>query len=568
MSDDPHFQEMFRRLADAMPDHPALVDGVMRRIEHTPAVRPASRKRRWIMRATIGAAACSAAGILVWLVPLFALTPTVTLAQVQAAVARQKWVHVKYDNGRENWMSMDGMREFDKDFNGCLAVFDRSKDLDLRYRPGSGCIEKLVYPEPPGQWKPRTISQIVGFSLDMPEGAATAKQKENFVYAERHADTIDGRTMARFDQYERDALGQYLLMRQLWVDPQTRLPVRVRRLLQLGERKQPDQKYSIGEYDFPERAPESIYELGAPQGLPIVTEGMKPPADVAIVIAAAGQALDRFPTRYRLLIWGKDRWDSFELVYRDGAPINKPDRANADWRGVRIRQNHYFNLEKDQSPANHLPLPATANQVLAWTQTQVPVGTYMSDGKRTFSKDGPFPAAFHHPGSNLGPTRLQVTSARFRPLFPSGRWPTEYQWPIVGHSGPFVLLKADSDPENVPSTIAIRWDGGERRGDFYLDPAHDYLCVKWVWWEKVSGTWAKEREYRLLDLKQFPQGPWYATKKNLKTYGNPERKTVGHETTTNLDLRLLEENQFPPDTFNGDKLLEESKRQGAVIETY
>ena len=72
----------------------------------------------------------------------------------------------------------------------------------------------------------------------------------------------------------------------------------------------------------------------------------------------------------------------------------------------------------------------------------------------------------------------------------------------------------------------------------------------------------------LLDLKQLPQGQWYATKKYLKSYGSPLRGTVGYEKTWNLDFKIFQEDEFPPDTFNGEKMLEDAKREGAVIETY
>jgi hypothetical protein len=80
-----------------------------------------------------------------------------------------------------------------------------------------------------------------------------------------------------------------------------------------------------------------------------------------------------------------------------------------------------------------------------------------------------------------------------------------------------------------------------------------------VWWEKSAGKWAKERDYKLLDLKRLPEGQWYATKEQLESY---------HKLTWNLDFQLLQKNEFPPDIFNGDKLLNESRRDGTVIESY
>jgi hypothetical protein len=46
-------------------------------------------------------------------------------------------------------------------------------------------------------------------------------------------------------------------------------------------------------------------------------------------------------------------------------------------------------------------------------------------------------------------------------------------------------------------------------------------------------------------------------------YPNPERGTVKNGANWNIDVQLLPGADFPPDTFNGDKLLE-----GAKVETY
>jgi hypothetical protein len=47
------------------------------------------------------------------------------------------------------------------------------------------------------------------------------------------------------------------------------------------------------------------------------------------------------------------------------------------------------------------------------------------------------------------------------------------------------------------------------------------------------------------------------------TYPDPERGTGRGGETVNVDIELLEEGDFPPDTFNGQELTE-----GAKLETY
>jgi hypothetical protein len=186
----------------------------------------------------------------------------------------------------------------------------------------------------------------------------------------------------------------------------------------------------------------------------------------------------------------------------------------------------------------------------------------LCDGKRFYSKEGPWPPSV----SDAGPTDLSVNLLDGGPLFNKSNWPTHYQWFPVFEAGPSVLLK--DDPQAMPGTIALRKERGNTRRDIYLDPARDYICVQCVSWKKRSDKWEKEREDKLLDLRQLPEGPWYATKRFEKTYGSPERKTRGHEITWNLDFRLLGKDEFPPDCFNGSKVLEDSKQEDAKIETY
>ena len=64
-------------------------------------------------------------------------------------------------------------------------------------------------------------------------------------------------------------------------------------------------------------------------------------------------------------------------------------------------------------------------------------------------------------------------------------------------------------------------------------------------------------------MTRLPTGHWYAAKRIVVTYPNPERGTVQGGETLNIDVALLEEDDFPPDTFNGQKLTE-----GAKLETY
>ena len=61
--------------------------------------------------------------------------------------------------------------------------------------------------------------------------------------------------------------------------------------------------------------------------------------------------------------------------------------------------------------------------------------------------------------------------------------PIHNYWPLTNLTGgSFVFLE---ERENtMPGTIVIRNEYGDARHDYYLDSARDYICIKWVWWEK------------------------------------------------------------------------------------
>ena len=92
------------------------------------------------MKSVMGLAAGFAAVVLALL--LFNKSVPLTLADVQQAVALQTWVHVKFDNGREEWTNLRDGRGFLRDVGGIQegrAVFlDLIAGVRLVYWPISG----------------------------------------------------------------------------------------------------------------------------------------------------------------------------------------------------------------------------------------------------------------------------------------------------------------------------------------------------------------------------------------------------------------------------------------------
>jgi len=471
---------------------------------------------------------------------------SVAWGDVRDAFLAQPWVHLKYDNGTEQWYDLQNGRRYYKNWirdGGCLFI-DKVLNIRQSYVPEYGQHisedRPAVYHDgviPP--WEPKTAWETIVEHWEKTAETGTKGHSE----VKRITEQVDGKQLIRFDRYYNDAVGRRLLVKQIWADPETRLPVKVWERLQLAFREQQKREFITGEFDFPESGPASIYDLGVPRDLPIVKNYDKiPDASVVEVLDAGKAALERFPSRYHAV-----RWDNYD----EGAGID------VVWRnGQKVHNNHYFNLQAGAPyPEHHLDLPANAEEVLSWVETQPPVSTYMFDGEKQYSRQ--HRTVF----STLSESKVRVMRTSSS-LLPSSSRFIEGQWPYANHNpGSFQII--DDAPEELRAYIGLRIDSGDIRRDFYIDHEHDYICVRWTWWKLRAGNWEKEREYERSGFVLLPQGRWFSTRCLLTTYPDPERGTVQGGANWNIDVKAIEEDEFPPDIFNGEILLENAR-----VETY
>jgi hypothetical protein len=511
--------------------------------ERTSPERTGQQKMwRSIMKNRITKLAAAAVIIIAVLVAVHKIgDSSLAWADVQAAFMEQPWVHLKYDNGAERWYDLQTGHHYYRDWDGRCVFVDRALNVRQVYYAlrGEHISEDrpAVYKDdviPP--WDPKTAWEtIVEHWEKMAENGRNAHWE-----VERNMERIDGKRLVRFDCFYKDAVGRLLLIKKIWADPRTRLPVRIWEQLSLADREEQKREFVTGGFDFPETGPSSIYDLGVSRYLPIVKHYDKVALPSIIDVVEAGNAnLKNFPQQYRSLRWDNERESEIEVVFRDRE---------------KILHNHYFNLE--DYPEYHLKLPASAEEVVRWAQTQVPVNIAVFDGSRSYIRRNPHPSPSF---TNEPEPRVRVT--RDSGLFSSSR-PHEALWPYANRN-PAIFELIEDAPEELSGYIGLRINVGDIRRDLYIDPDHDYICVRWIWWKQRSGRWEKEREYESSDLIQLPEGQWYASKRVLITYPDPERGTGRGGANWNVDFKVLEENQYPADIFNGEKLLE-----GAKVETY
>jgi hypothetical protein len=532
----------------------AVMEGILR--EQTFRLRRIAARRKYL-RAGLAAAATLIAGTvlasLLW-------ERDVTLADVQEAVGRESWIHIRYDLDEtkldelptimqndgivEVWISLRDGNRYTHWVNGNAEFHDWARNISHHYKKQYGYIAvqwRSSYPPgmKPPEWKPKTAWES---AVGPAEQQAREPKDTKYVRVERHDDTIDGRNVLRFDRFFKDETGERLL-NQLWADPKTRRPVRERLHYRTSEaeRKQGKRQSVTGVYDFPQEGPSSIYDLGVPPQTKVVLIGNDiplPKPDVRKIIAAAEKAQHDFPTSYRAVIWTNDADREIEVIHR---------------QGEKVRRDRCVSMGPER-PAQHLPLPASAEQVLEWTRKQVPALVSLFDGERLLERTGP--AGADAAGKRDLP-QVRVTRMAAEDFFASGGNPIVlFQWPVGPAITSYVYEVVSGGSETPAGCIALRGEKGGSRSDIYLDPSVNYICVRSVNWFKPHGEWEKTTEQWLSRFQRLPGGQWYAARRLWIDYGGPEPRRHRSQEYWNIDLKVLKADEFPAGLLDAHKLLE------------
>ncbi|MAD81098.1 MAG: hypothetical protein CMJ50_09690 [Planctomycetaceae bacterium] len=534
----------------------------------------------------IAATFAATAIVLAFAIPLV-MPHEVTLADVEAAVNRQVWIHEKSDDGEESWTCRSLGKRFAKDANGRIQLFDETNYIWMQYLPGDDHImESRATKKQIEEIKRRNLTRD-----DLRELRPKPAAYQPLYEREQERKTVDGRELLRFDTFIVDALERRSLHRQLWIDPRTQLPVKSRRWIESQRNGAIERQFVDGVYDFPTTGPASIYEIGVPEGLKIVRVGPPDsdaplPKDVERILVETRAAQARFPARFRLLVWpnlddeATSSWsEGVDRIYWNGNPT-RTERKNlltpglVDWSGVKIRQQRFLGEEGERLvmhggrllPESVLSLPKEPPELETWLIGRSSSALRVSDGTRQYT--------WRPSQKELRIFRINTGPALSNILFPNNYWPREYQWPTLRYgengslevTGDYQIL--GNPPEDVRGTVAVRLNSRPgQRFDFYLDPAHDYICLKKVVWDRNEGNTVKDHEIDLLNLQQFPSGQWYATQITTTNYRNTAEGTRTSVRKRSIDIKLLNEDEFPIDAFNGDKLLSDAKQKAYTIRT-
>jgi hypothetical protein len=464
-----------------------IVDDVMRQLPMSlPKPTPRPRWRRPVLVTSLAVPTVTAAT----LVFLLFTGPAVrlTLANIQAAVERQAWVHIRFDVGqfKESWTNLRTGEAYTTRSDGNVVYVNDQTNTRFWYWKNDGVIRqdtptRYAPGKSPRPWTPRTAWEQIVAPL---EHAVAATERADtspppFVSVK---DTFKGRPVIRFDSYTTDSLGNRFLYAQLWADPDTHLPVRVSTRLQLADREAAGKEWSSGDYEFPATGPTDVYALGVPRGTPIAKEVTTATATVQTILDGINRAHDNFLKNYRAVIW----------TVRVGS-VEPIDGLDIIWReGEKLRQDHHLPaFELQHNPAlPPLPQP-NPTALLKWaTQSEAAVKQLM-DSQREYSWRSA--AVAETPKAHVHVIRHGKS-----PLLDTNAWPERIQWPTRYHRPDFHVL--DTNVDTVAGCIGLRSSNGDSRSDYYIDPKNDYVCVKQVHWIKRGTEWAKTREYELFGL--------------------------------------------------------------------
>ena len=249
---------------------------------------PPQRPRRWRAPLLAGSGLAAAAVVLA----LLALgRPGIAWAQVAQALRGRPWVHgtVAGPDGKvlfEQWLSSDRQRAGER-AGPAILFHDYERKVLTKYVPAEGTIARL--PEPP-QGMPDAndfLRPVLDQLLDPAGPSRFPFPGMELIGQARRTVEQGGRKWLEIELTLRVAGGSRggpLAMR-IRVDPATKLPASLAFDAEDGKR------YTAA-FDYPDRGPVDIYDLGAPRTAKVVDR--TPPDAVASVLARQKAARRRF----------------------------------------------------------------------------------------------------------------------------------------------------------------------------------------------------------------------------------------------------------------------------------
>lgn len=516
-------EERLTDLGHTLRSEPSVVTNGMRRIEHMGDGAPHSSNTFMprLLRSGFGIAACLLIGTLIWFSIVW---PTgITLADVEKSIDSKDWILISYEDGTKEWANLRQRKCFltyKNPGNFYVGMRDHVKGIWRAYHSNWGQqiheenFTVRPYPQTPweyavGDWDDRGIGQFTNKTI------------------EKSTDSIDSRKVVRFDTYKVGPLGIRSLGQQVWADPETRLPLRIRKY------SKPD-KFRTGDFSFPQTGPSSIYELNAPRGLEVVRNwGVIEPA-ARTIIDAAKQARQQLPEKMRIV---RRTEYCLDIYYR-----------NND----KLRHESYGKIDEENYGMLPIELPEIDEHLHQWAKDNLNlINLFIYDGQYEYD----FCKAPWEPEAKL---RVEFQRSDLIYVFMSLR----EQWPYIDNVGPMKVL--EDEPGTPSGCVLLRYEGSDLRRDWYVDPGRDYICVKQKEFRKDqdTGQLVKSRDIERSDLTRLSSGQWYA-----RTIQSRGKKATEYDVKllSDVELENLTGKNDSAGFFNGEKLLKDAMDKGINV---
>jgi hypothetical protein len=480
-------------------------------------------------------ATCAAAVVLVTAVALL-FRPQASFAQVQAAVLRQPWIHLRTvfadQSVSEGWLSPNRGVSASRG-RGSVRYEDYRLQIYYSYDPD----EQVVYRGPiVARTSPASeFESIAAATKILLQGDGLPEkplEHLGFLGSERDKMTVLDQRVDKVTEQEQTWLDYRITVKHtdmadpvrvlFRVDTRSKLPQMCR-----VEAVQGGQPATFEmQFDYPEKGPTDIYDLGVPETAKFVDR--VPAGDLKLIVET--------------LEAGRERMDNYRAVFVDQMEL--PDHS---WwtafpevfyrKGDRYRRDFSMRDQSDKWPER----PAADVDLRQWwfdrakhfryypVSVQRGATSYTCTSQPVVDPDGSQHreiTAVQKYVYDLKPGELFPVDYVMRPEFVC-RPPMGIGNPH--HEPALELHPADGPPGCILLTVtritkAGQWEiAPANMNRFWLDPQRDYIALRWEMVTRAgTGEEIMTSQHLVEETARSPQGVWYATRIRLKNAARDE----------------------------------------------
>ena len=477
---------------------------------------------------------------------------TVALAQVTENMKKMPWMHLiikGLDKGKkgtqEKWVSFEGKGIWiSKELDGSVIFLDYGKHKNYTYDPVSRTI---------------TSSYLHGYVTPEDELLSPLFMLEFFIKEADKQNAEITRTVGVYQNKDVEINEMQLLLDdrnhkiKLLVDSE-------RALILAGFVKSTDSNNNIVidaemQFEYPEHGPANIYDVGVPGSAKLVSN--LPPDYVLDILAKYQSCREKMLNQY-IAVVTDSTIKRVEIIYRNG-------------NSMKTEHLYPRNYESWTEYSNKMEI--NFDSLLKWwtnNDNSRLSDIYLYDGQNDYFVYGlpDEPKSYKTQGHNPNHKGLADIG-----------WPNISQW--ISSDREFRIIDTDYSMQNsliciealMPGVITTISSGEQHvslptRSLYYIDPYHDYICVKADFYSQLDAPWHKDTSWldgiersdiredsttynEVVDLAQANSGHWYPKKIKKWTVKNSSKSP---ERITFETVYLKTNPEFPEGIFDPDKL--------------